>query len=61
MSYEKTHDGIMNNIESLVGSLYGLGFLDYSDTKEYQDMAHSIFIFLEVAEKKEFISVDEDE
>jgi len=61
MSYEKTHDGVMNNIESLVDTLYGLDFLDYSDTKEYQEMAHSIFIFLEAAEKKEFILGDEDE
>lgn len=61
MSYEKTHDGVMNNIESLTDSLYGLDFLDYSDTKEYQDMAHSIFMFLKAAEEKEFTSVDEDD
>lgn len=61
MSYEKTHDGVMNNIESLVDNLHGLDFLDYSDTKEYQEMAHSIFIFLEAAKKKEFVSVVGDE
>lgn len=61
MGYEKTHDGVMNNIESLTDSLYGLDFLDYSDTKEYQDMAHSIFIFLKAAEEKDFILVDEDD
>lgn len=52
MSYEKTHDGVMNNIESLTDSLYGLGFLDYSGTKEYQDMARSIFMFLKAAEER---------
>lgn len=61
MSYEKTHDGVMNNIESLTDSLYGLDFLDYSGTKEYQDMVRSIFMFLKAAEEKDFILVDEDE
>lgn len=61
MSYEKTHDGVMNNIESLTDSLYGLDFLDYPDTKEYQDMAHSILMFLKAAEEKDFILVDEDD
>lgn len=61
MGYEKTHDGVMNNIESLTDSLYDLDFFDYMDTKEYQDMAHSILMFLKAAEEKDFILVDEDE
>jgi len=40
---EKMHDGIMNNIESIID----LGYLEYSSTKEYLDMCNAIYIFCE--------------
>lgn len=40
---DKMHDGLMNNIESLVD----LDYLEYSDTKEYREMSNAIYTFCE--------------
>ncbi len=49
--YEKTHDGVMNNIESLVGYNSSLTYLDYCDTKEYRECSKAIYNFFTALEE----------
>ena len=50
MSYDKMHDGIMNNLEWQVESQYGLDYLQYSSTQQYTDMSNAIYSFLKDVE-----------
>lgn len=60
MSYEKTHDGVMNNIESLVEWNSKLKYLDYSSSKEYLECSQAIYNFLKALEENT-LTVDEDD
>lgn len=43
--YAKTHDSVMNNIESILSCLYDIEYLDYCDTEEYEKASGALFEF----------------
>lgn len=43
--YVKTHDSVMNNIEGLLSCLYGIDYLDYCDTEEYNKASSALYSF----------------
>lgn len=43
--YIKTHDSVMNNIEGILSSLYGIDYLEYCDTPEYEAASKALYLF----------------
>ncbi len=43
-NYAKLHDGVMNNIESLLG-MYNFEWSDYSNRKSYDNASKALFDF----------------
>lgn len=49
MGYEKSHDGVMNYLESTTQFLYGLDYLEYCNSVQYLEMSKVIYKFLKAA------------
>ena len=59
MSFEKTHDSIMNNLESLISFMYDVEFMDMVDTKEYMSASASIYSLVKALDSKSLTPMEE--
>lgn len=60
MDVYKTHDGMMNNIESLI-EFEGWQWRDFSESKQYDEMSSAIYNFLHCLENKTLTNEYEDD
>lgn len=49
MNFDKTHDGVMNNIESIM-DFEGWNWEEFSKTKQYNQMSNAIWEFFRCVE-----------
>ena len=49
MNFDKTHDGVMNNIESFM-EFEGWRYLEFCNTKQYNQMSKAIYEFFRCVE-----------